>query len=103
MNSLPGKLLFASMLLHVAGDLPFHHDDGHRHFFPFSDWRFESPISYWDRDHYGGVFAWVEAAAVFAGCLVLVWRGSPMPTRILAGIVGSLYLAFGAYAAAVWG
>ena len=103
MGSLPGKLLFASMLLHVAGDLPFHNDDGHRHFYPFSDWRFESPVSYWDRDHYGGIFAWVEAAAVFAGCLVLVWRGSPVATRILAGAVGSAYLAFGVYAATVWG
>ena len=60
-------------------------------------------LSYWDRDHYGGIFAWVEAAAVFAGCVVLVWRTSPMPTRVLAGIVGGVYLAFGVYAATVWG
>lgn len=35
-NSRIGMLLFASMMLHVLGDLPLHHDDGHRHFFPFS-------------------------------------------------------------------
>lgn len=103
MRSLPGKLLFASMLLHIAGDLPLHHDDAHRHFYPFWDWRFESPLSYWDRDHHGGIVAWVESIAVFAGCLVMVWTGRPLPTRILAGATGCSYLAFGIYAATVWG
>jgi hypothetical protein len=51
-KSLVGKLLFSSMMLHVAGDLPLHHDDGHRHFFPVSNWRFESPISYWDANYF---------------------------------------------------
>ncbi len=53
-------LLFASILLHCLGDLPLHHDDGHRHFLPFSDFRFESPISYWDPAHYGGIFGPIE-------------------------------------------
>lgn len=96
------RLFFASMALHALSDLPLHNDDAHRHLWPLSDWRFASPVSYWDRDHYGGIFAWVETAAVFAGCLVLVWRGSPMPTRILACAVGSAYLALGVYAAMVW-
>ena len=43
-KSRAGQLVCLSMLLHVFGDLPLHHDDGHRHFFPFSDWRFESPV-----------------------------------------------------------
>jgi len=40
------KLLCLSMLLHFAMDLPLHHDDGHRHLFPFLQWRFASGISY---------------------------------------------------------
>ena len=47
-------LFVASMILHALGDLPLHREDAHRHFFPFSDWRFTSPVSYWDPDHYGG-------------------------------------------------
>ncbi len=45
-QSRAGQLLFFSMILHVLGDLPLHHDDAHRHLYPFSDWRFESPVSY---------------------------------------------------------
>lgn len=30
-------LMFASMLTHCLLDLPVHHDDGHRHFYPLSD------------------------------------------------------------------
>ncbi len=40
-------VLFAAMGLHVVFDLPLHQDDAHRHFFPLSDWRFVSPVSYW--------------------------------------------------------
>ncbi len=50
---------FASMLLHSLTDLPLHNDDGHRHFWPFSDFRFASPVSYWDPAHYG---TWATAA-----------------------------------------
>ena len=38
-------LFFASMLLHVGLDLPFHVEDAHRHFYPLSEWRFESTLS----------------------------------------------------------
>jgi len=36
------------MALHALFDFPLHHDDGHRHFWPFSEFRFDSPVSYWD-------------------------------------------------------
>ncbi|MGI9473084.1 MAG: metal-dependent hydrolase [Rubripirellula sp.] len=62
-------VLFLSMLLHLACDLPLHHDDGHRHFWPISDWRFESPISYWDPNHYGGPAA-VAELVLFVACYV---------------------------------
>ena len=58
--------LFAGMLVHCILDLLVHHDDGHRHFFPFSDWRFVSPVSYWDPAHYGHIVAWLEVFLVLA-------------------------------------
>ena len=52
------------MALHVPEDLFLHHDDGHRHFYPLSQWRYSSPVSYWDPNHYGKIVAPLEALAV---------------------------------------
>ena len=68
------SLLCLSMLLHIALDLPVHHDDGHRHFLPFSQWRFESPVSYWDLGHFGRIMSWLEALGLFVCCFFLVRR-----------------------------
>ena len=71
------EALAVSMFVHCLLDLSLHHDDGHRHFFPFSDWRFESPVSYWDPRHFGDVFVFVETAIVAVG-LIAIWRsGKP--------------------------
>lgn len=58
------QILFISMILHSLGDLPVHNDDAHRHFFPFSNYRFISPFSYWDRNHYGSIVSLVEILLV---------------------------------------
>lgn len=69
----PGLVAFsASVLLHCLFDLPIHHDDGHRHFFPFSDWIFNSPVSYWDPAHHGAWASAVELALVL-GCTAILW------------------------------
>ena len=52
----------ASGLVHHAFDFALHADDAHRHLWPRSDWRFESPVSYWDPAHYGMIVAPMEAA-----------------------------------------
>ena len=60
-----------SMLLHALGDLPLHHDDAHRHFFPFVDWRFISPLSYWNPDHHGDLISRLEFIGVLIGSVFL--------------------------------
>jgi hypothetical protein len=60
-------------LLHVVFDLALHHDDARRHFWPLSDWVFQSPVSYWDGDHYGNIAGPLEIAVSLALCVVL-WR-----------------------------
>lgn len=60
------------MLLHHLGDLPLHHDDAHRHFFPLSNFRLISPVSYWDPQHYGTLVALVELAAVLVASAYLL-------------------------------
>lgn len=66
-------LLFSSMLLHSLCDLPLHHHDAHRHFWPLSDWRFHSPVSYWNPQFYGHWFAAFEILAVAIAAIHL-WR-----------------------------
>ena len=61
-----GAIACSSLIFHSLLDLPFHHDDAHRHFFPFSDYRFISPLSYWDPKHYGNIVALVELSLVLA-------------------------------------
>ncbi|HEY9890125.1 MAG TPA: hypothetical protein V6D02_17085 [Candidatus Obscuribacterales bacterium] len=65
--------LCSSMLLHQLEDLPLHHDDAHRHFWPLSDYRFFSPVSYWDEDHFGRYGALAEMSLVLLASVVL-WR-----------------------------
>ncbi|HEY9695197.1 MAG TPA: hypothetical protein V6D15_23590 [Oculatellaceae cyanobacterium] len=60
------KVMFISLVLHSLGDLPVHNDDAHRHFFPFSNYRFISPISYWDVTKHGRIVSLVERLVVLA-------------------------------------
>ena len=95
-------LLFGSMLLHVAGDLPLHHDDAHRHFFPLSDWRFESPVSYWDVNHYGNVVSLLEGGFVVIACLVLWFTHRRWQERVLPAVLATIYLGYLGYVMLVW-
>ena len=62
-----------ALLVHFALDFPLHADDAHRHFWPLSDWRFASPISYWDGDHHGKLGAGLEYVATLIAS-VFIWR-----------------------------
>lgn len=90
------------MALHATLDFLLHHDDAHRHFMPLSDWRFESPVSYWDPDHFGQVMSFVEIAAVIGTCMIL-WRRFPSggARRMTTGLAG-VYSAYWAYVMVVW-
>ncbi|NJK99546.1 MAG: hypothetical protein HC910_02900 [Spirulinaceae cyanobacterium SM2_1_0] len=101
-NSQWGLLLGGSMLLHIAGDLPLHHDDAHRHFLPLTNWRFQSPVSYWDPNHYGAIAAPLEILAVILSCIVLLQLYTSPLGRLCIGTIGVLYLAYFAYILVVW-
>ncbi|MEM1160703.1 MAG: cobalamin biosynthesis protein CobQ [Pseudomonadota bacterium] len=60
-------------LLHLALDFPLHNDDARRHFWPVSDWVFESPLSYWDSAHHAGFVAPLGLILVLISAVV-VWR-----------------------------
>lgn len=63
------QVIYISLVLHSLLDLPVHNDDAHRHFFPFSNYRFISPISYWDPKHYGSIVALIEILLVLLATL----------------------------------
>lgn len=74
---LPALSLFAAaLLLHALLDFPVHADDAHRHFWPLTDWRFVSPLSYWDVNHHARWVALGEAVLLSGAALVL-WRRFP--------------------------
>jgi hypothetical protein len=68
-----GALFSIAGLLAAAEDLLLHHDDAHLHFWPVSDYRFASPISYWDPAHYGRIASALELLLVLAAS-VWTWR-----------------------------
>ncbi|MEM6776073.1 MAG: hypothetical protein AAF670_00370 [Planctomycetota bacterium] len=95
-------LLAGSWLLHLIFDLPLHHDDAHRHFLPFSQWRFESSVSYWDPRHFG---LWVAPLEVAAAVTVLIWvticnRSRSMRTATISTL--SIYLFAIVMALSIW-
>ncbi len=59
-----GIAFFASVICHSLLDFPVHNSDAHRHFFPLSDYKFISPFSYWDINHYGKTVAFIEILLV---------------------------------------
>lgn len=66
-------LLSLAALAHCVADLPLHVDDGHPHFWPFSDWVFVSPVSYWDSNHYAQYWHPIEMIMALI-CAAVLWR-----------------------------
>jgi len=65
-------------MVHIATDFPVHVFDGHATFWPFSDWVFQSPVSYWDRRYFGNYFSFIELALA-ASLIAILWRRFSSP------------------------
>jgi hypothetical protein len=68
------RIVACAGLLHLAFDFPAHASDPHRHLWPLSDWRFHSPLSYWERGHYRGYVQAVEIGLALASIVVILMR-----------------------------
>ena len=73
-NSAVLSALAGAMLIHAGLDVPLHADDAHRHFWPVTNWRFHSPVSYWDPDYHGVWGGLLDFACLFAGIGALWFR-----------------------------
>lgn len=67
------RVLALAALAHLALDLPVHVGDAHAHFWPLSDWRFRSPVSYWNPQHHGRTVQLAEVGFAL-GLTLLLWR-----------------------------
>ena len=84
-------------LLHVAADFPLHHDDGHPHFWPFTNWIFASPVSYWDATHYARYWVPIECALGLTLVAYLWKKSTGLGTKGLLLLVGLSYPVFGIF------
>lgn len=83
----------AAAMLHIALDFPLHADDAHRHFWPVSTWRFNSPVSYWDPSANGLIGTAIETAIVVAASVFLWRRFTGLRTRITLAVLLTLQIA----------
>lgn len=93
-------LVFAfsgSALLHSVIDFLSHRDDAHMHLWPLTQWRFRSPVSYWDPNHFGNWFGMIEAAIGVLLVVVLFRRYRNVWLRLALALATVLYLAVPAF------
>ncbi len=74
-------------LLHLACDLPLHHDDGRAHFRPVWDAICASPYSCWDVAHGAGWIAPLEVARCAMAAIRLRRRRAPAGMQVLLATV----------------
>lgn len=78
-----GLLVFGeAILLHDITDFFLHHNDGHAHFLPFSDFVFQSPLSYWDIRHYAYIVSPIIGIISLIACFILYKRAEKKSHRI---------------------
>lgn len=80
----------AAVLLHLALDFPLHADDAHRHFWPTTDWRFVSPVSYWNPQANGLIGASLETLTVLVSVAAIWMRFRRIWVRGLMAVIASL-------------
>lgn len=78
-------------LFHTFLDFPVHTDDAHVHFWPFTDWRFHSPISYYQRAHFGGIVRWIDMGIGLFCAGWIVWRYKQWMIKLIAIVLAVPY------------
>ncbi len=79
--------LTGAALLHLGFDFMLHGPDARPQFWPLTDWKFDSPYSYWDRSRHAGLIGPAEMliSAVLTG--FLVWRHRSTALRLVLALL----------------
>lgn len=64
---------FLSGTTHILFDFFVHTDDAYAHFWPFTDWKFNSGVSYWNPAEYGNIVGMLDSIVIL-GLLVYLYR-----------------------------
>ncbi len=80
------SVIAGAALIHIGLDFPVHADDAHKHLWPLTDWRFHSPLSYWDSNHHSRYVMLAELALCIATIVVLWKRFSGWLVRTALGV-----------------
>ncbi len=95
----PRLLAFsAAGFAHLALDFPLHTHDARQHFWPVTDWVFESPVSYWDSRAHADIVG-PFALSLALGCTLIIWRKFRSWVIRLGTLV---LLAFEAMSSGIW-
>ncbi len=86
-------VLALAMLAHAGLDFPVHADDAHKHFWPLSNMRFHSPLSYWDINHHAQWVSLVELAILVGAAATMIRRFKSIWVRILAATPVLIHIA----------
>ncbi|MBI2120695.1 MAG: hypothetical protein HYT94_03685 [Parcubacteria group bacterium] len=89
-----GAYFFGSAFLHSVMDFFVHADDAYAHFYPLGDWRFHSPVSYWNPAHYGHYVSAVEILFALAAVWVLRKRTDSRRTKQILFGIGAMEIVF---------
>jgi len=87
-NFQSGIYFSLSLFLHSLEDLPVHASYAHRHFLPFSHFRYFSPISYWEPQYHANIVAPIEWLLVLIAIGVLWRRGIPAYAQVFLLFIG---------------
>ncbi|MEM9342202.1 MAG: cobalamin biosynthesis protein CobQ [Pseudomonadota bacterium] len=85
--------LTGAALLHLALDFPLHNHDARMHFWPLTDWKFISPISYWQPSRGGRTVEMVEMTLVAVLTVWLLIRYKSWQWRAVFAAIGLMQIA----------
>ena len=87
------KWLAVSATVHILIDFFVHAEDAYRHFYPLTNWTFNSPISYWNPTYYGNIVGSIDTIIV---ALLLLWlyRSSSSKKGKIAALLLLIFYAF---------
>lgn len=85
--------LCGAALLHLIFDFPLHNHDARMHFWPVTDWKFISPVSYWEGSRGGNIVGMVELAIVIGLTIFLFLRFRDWLLRALFAVLAFMQIA----------
>jgi hypothetical protein len=96
------SLFAGSALLHTIVDFFCHREDAHMSFWPVTRWKFISPVSYYDWNHYGMWFSLFEVALGLTLSVILFRQYGSRVLRVFLAIAMALYVAVPAFFIFSW-